>query len=364
MHSHHLLPALLLLLPAAALAQPAIPYPLPWQDVQQPAPPPPQQQPASTHDLLLPIVHERLQKPKEWATNGPTPEGEMDVSDEDLEFLTPKSHVTFGRDDNSIRQWFSPLGSTFKTFMDSMKTRNAEARAEQQAAEEEEEEEAEEGEGGGGVQRRAIPSMLSKGKKTQPEPEPEPAAEPEPAPEPEQQAAEDEIDSLELSEVAITNEEFDQLFKDYASRYERAQTFQGLQGHLDTILLPGSGSAVESKPWKQRRPGRRLARRNGGSGGGSGSGSGGGGGSSGATPSYLWTPESEKVGVRPVSSINPDIFNRIAAEYRFGQDPTSINQEEINVVGMGAAGKQQAQRGAGGSKGKAAGGAKGKQVRV
>ncbi|KAH0613523.1 uncharacterized protein H6S33_005409 [Morchella sextelata] len=338
-----LLPAILLI--PTALAQPAIPYPLPWQEVQAP---PPQQQPAeppSTYEVLLPIVHERLQKPKGWATNDPAAEGEIDVSDEDLEFLTPKSNVKFSQDD-SIRQWFSPLGGNFKKFMDSMKTRNEEARAEQEAAETEaEEEEAQ------NLQRRAIPSMFNKGKKTQPEPAPdqEPEPEPEQEPTPEQQEAEEELDNLELNEVEITNEEFDQLFKDYASRYERAQTFQGLQGHLDTILLPGNVAySSENKPWKQGRPGR-LARRNGGSAVG--------GGSSGTTPSYLWTPESEKIGVRPVSSINPEIFNRIAAEYRFGQDPTSINHEESIVKGTAAAGKgQQA------TAGKSAG--KGKKVRV
>ncbi|RPB16657.1 hypothetical protein P167DRAFT_570422 [Morchella conica CCBAS932] len=324
-----LLPAILLI--PTALAQPAIPYPLPWQEV--PAPPPQQQQPVeppSAYDVLLPIVNEALQKPKGWATNDPAAEGEIDVSAEDLEFLTPKSNVKFSQDDN-IKQWFSPLGGNFKKFMDSMKTRNEEARAEQEAAEAEEEEEAQ-----NHLERRAIPSMFNKGKKTQPEPEPTP--EPEREPTPEQQQAEEELDNLELNEVKITNEEFDQLFKDYASRYERAQTFQGLQGHLDTILLPGNVAYnPEDKPWKQR-PGRgrrqQLARRNGG----------GGGGSSGTTPSYLWTPESEKIGVRPVSSINPEIFNRIAAEYRFGQDPTSINHEENIGKGAAFAGKTQSQQ--------------------
>ncbi|KAL0633125.1 hypothetical protein Q9L58_007964 [Maublancomyces gigas] len=128
----------------------------------------------------------------------------------------------------------------------------------------------------------------------------------------------------DVEEVELTNEDFDNMFQYYTAKHD-TKGFESLQGHLDGMMGRGQED-WRQKVWKPENgpaPGTHFRRDLG---------------SPGSSPRYSSTPENpvSDTDRRPAISINPEIFNRIAADYRFHKNPTTINNED-SFFGRGSA---------------------------
>lgn len=120
----------------------------------------------------------------------------------------------------------------------------------------------------------------------------------------------------DVEEVELTNEDFDNMFQYYTAKHD-TKGFEGLQGHLDGMMGRGQED-WRQKVWKPENgpaPGTHFRRDLG---------------SPGSSPRYSSTPENpvSDTDRRPAISINPEVFNRIAADYQFHKNPTAINNED------------------------------------
>lgn len=120
----------------------------------------------------------------------------------------------------------------------------------------------------------------------------------------------------DVEEVELTNEDFDEMFQYYTAKHD-TKGFEGLQGHLDGMMGRGQED-WRKKVWKpENGPAlgthfrRDISSPN-------------------STPRYSPTPENliSETDRKPAISINPEVFNRIAAGYRFDKNPTAINNED------------------------------------
>lgn len=127
----------------------------------------------------------------------------------------------------------------------------------------------------------------------------------------------EEIPEEVVEEVELTNEDFDEMFRFYGEKYD-SRGFEGLQGHLDGMMGRGKEDWRQKawKPESELAPGTQFRRRDLGS--------------ATTSPRYSPTPENfvSESDQKPAISINPEVFNRIAADYQFDKNPTTINNED------------------------------------
>lgn len=312
-----------LLLSALLLGQA---YALPY--AQQPGQPQPAPQ---SPDILPPAllqskVHEKLTKPKEWYNEvseelvneglRPAPETGEPAKELDTETIVEKMN------------WSSDSSDNFRDFLTVLKQKQYENRQTEAMAPEPP------APGGQTVDPRytgtreyQAPARLSgQGqvnwvkrsvipKKTKKEPIPaisEKAIEEKSVTDP---TPEEEEVVTDVNEVEITNEDFDEMFSFYAEKHDN-RGFGDLQGYLDSMLVSGKQD-WKSKIWQPEpqpqpqasQPG--VYRRDH------------------SSHRYASTPENlvAEHDRKPIS-INPEVFNRIAADYQFDQNPTSINNED------------------------------------
>lgn len=126
----------------------------------------------------------------------------------------------------------------------------------------------------------------------------------------------EELDVDEVEQVELTNEDFDEMFRHYSEKHDN-KGFEGMQGHLDGMMTRGPMDWRE-KVWAPQNgptPGTQFRRDLN---------------SVGSSPRYSSTPEGFMTGTdpKPAISINPEIFNRIAADYQFDKNPAAINNED------------------------------------
>lgn len=157
--------------------------------------------------------------------------------------------------------------------------------------------------------RSVIPKKFKKGGKEEVKREDLPKEAVEEIPEEEEVVA-------DVEEVELTNEDFDNMFQFYTAKHD-TKGFEGLQGHLDGMMNRGQED-WRQKVWKPENgpaPGTHFRRDIS---------------SPSSSPRYLATPENpvSETDRRPAISINPEVFNRIAADYRFHKNPTAINNED------------------------------------
>lgn len=120
----------------------------------------------------------------------------------------------------------------------------------------------------------------------------------------------------DVEDVELTNEDFEEMFQFYTAKHD-TKGFEALQGHLDGMMSRGRED-WRQKVWKPENgpaPGTHFRRDLG---------------SLGSSPRYSPTPENPMLETdrKPALSINPEVFNRIAADYRFNKNPTTINNED------------------------------------
>lgn len=121
---------------------------------------------------------------------------------------------------------------------------------------------------------------------------------------------------VDVEQAELTNEDFEEMFQYYTAKHD-TKGFEGLQGHLDGMMGRGRED-WRQKVWKPENgvaPATHFRRDIG---------------SLGSSPRYSPTPENpvSETDRKPALSINPEVFNRIAADYRFRKNPTAINNED------------------------------------